>query len=150
MVMVHPTRRSGAGEDRFSRVLRPGATGVAQGRRSVMAHTISLDGRSLPRYGHRRASAGSDLGDDAGGHRGLDDVVAAVGLAGDLVQGLHVDGQDATPDAQLPNAAGKAVSGPDQTQNAATEMANKPRRAPKTDELLSGPFPRETRRGAAA
>ena len=139
--MVHPPRRSSAGEDRFSRVLRPGATGVAQGWCSVVAHTISLDGRSLP--GHSRHGTGPrfDLGDDAGGHRGLDDVVAAAGLAGDLVQGLHVDGQDATPDAQLPNAAGRAVSGPDQTPHAATEMANKPRRAPETDEVVSGPSP---------
>ena len=39
-----------------------------------------------------RACAGSDLRDVAGGHRGPDDVVSAVVLAGDSVQALDVDG----------------------------------------------------------
>ena len=47
---------------------------------------------SLPGHGHHRPCADPDLGDDASGHRGLDDVVAAVILAGDAVQTFHVDG----------------------------------------------------------
>ncbi len=39
-----------------------------------------------------RAGAGLDFSDDAGGHRGPDDVVAAVVLAADPVQRLDVDG----------------------------------------------------------
>ena len=39
-----------------------------------------------------RSGAGFNFGDDAGGHGGPDDVVAAVVLAADAVQGLDVDG----------------------------------------------------------
>lgn len=46
----------------------------------------------LPGNGGDWAGASLHLGDDAGGHRGPDDVVAAVVLAGDAVQCLHVDG----------------------------------------------------------
>ena len=50
-----------------------------------------LGGRS-PVHGYHRTGAGLDLGDHAGGHGGPDDVVAAVVLAGDAVEALHVDG----------------------------------------------------------
>ena len=49
-------------------------------------------GGHSPVHGHCRSGAGPDLGDDAGGHGGPDDVVAAVVLAGDAVEALHVDG----------------------------------------------------------
>ena len=80
MVMVHPTRRSGAGEDRLFRVLRPSANRIVRGRRSVMAHTISLDGSSIQRYEHCRTDAGPE------------NAVAAVVLAADALAGLHVHG----------------------------------------------------------
>ena len=43
----------------------------------------------------RRHRSGTrlDFGDDAGGHGGPDDVVAAVVLAGDAVEGFNVDGE---------------------------------------------------------
>ena len=37
-------------------------------------------------------AAGPDLGEDTGDHRGPDDVVTAVVLAADAVEGLDVDG----------------------------------------------------------
>ena len=80
MVMVHPSRRSGAGEDRLFRVLRPSANRIVRGRRSVMAHTISLDGSSIQRYEHCRTDAGPE------------NAVAAVVLAADALAGLHVHG----------------------------------------------------------
>ena len=41
---------------------------------------------------HNGTGAAPDLGDDAGGHDGPDDVMAAVALAGDPVEALHIDG----------------------------------------------------------
>ena len=70
-----------------------------QGWRRVMAFIESvlvglgaLVGGRSPGQGHHRTGAGPDLGDDAGGGRRPDDVVAAVVLAGDAVQALDVDG----------------------------------------------------------
>ena len=80
MAMVHPTRQSGASDDRLFRVLRPDANRIVRGRCSAMAHTIALDGSSIRRYEHCRTDAG------------LDDVVAAVVLVADAVEGLHVHG----------------------------------------------------------
>ncbi len=40
---------------------------------------------------HHRSGAGPDLGDDAGGHGGPDDVMAAVVLTANPVEGLDVD-----------------------------------------------------------
>ena len=59
---------------------------------SVLAGPVVLAGGYLPWHGHCRSGASLDLGDDAGGHGGPDDVVAAVVLAGDAVQTLDVDG----------------------------------------------------------
>ena len=59
----------------------------------------------------RRHRSGTrlDFGDDAGGHRGPDDLVAVVVLAGDAVEGFNVDGVgDADGRFQL-GAAGNAV-----------------------------------------
>ena len=50
MAIVHPTGRSGAGQDLVSRVL----TSVTLGWCGVMAYTISLGGRLLPGQGHHR------------------------------------------------------------------------------------------------
>ncbi len=75
------------------------AVSDAPGWCSVMAYAGSaLVGLAIFGRGHspmsRRHRSGTrlDFGDDAGGHRGLDDVVAVVVLAGDAVEGLHVDG----------------------------------------------------------
>ena len=69
--MVHPTRPSSAGEDRFSRILRAGANRIARGRCGMMAYVYCIVARSLPRHGHRRTGAGCDLGDYAGAHHAL-------------------------------------------------------------------------------
>ena len=54
---------------------------------------LVIFGRGPSPMGRRhRSGAGCHLGDDAGGHRGPDDVVAAVVLAADAIEGLHVDG----------------------------------------------------------
>ena len=53
--------------------------------------------------------AGPDLGDDAGGHGGPDDVVAAVVLAGDAVERLDVDGVGHTHGRFQFRAAGNAL-----------------------------------------
>ena len=72
--------------------------------------------RSLPRVDEAGigTGAGPDLPDDAGGHGGFDDVVAAVGLAGQLVQDFHVVGVG-SPGGRLQffstgNAAGHAFT----------------------------------------
>ena len=94
-----PISLAGAGQDRVSTVLSPWAISDAQGWCSVMAYTGStlmgpvIPGRRhYPRRGRHRSDAGPDLGDDAGGHAGPDDVVAAVVLAADAVQALDIDG----------------------------------------------------------
>ena len=54
---------------------------------------MAILGRGRSPMSHRhRPCAGFHLGDDAGGHRGFDDVVPAVVLAADPVQALHVNG----------------------------------------------------------
>ena len=74
-------------------------TSDAQNWRSAMAHIGSVLGRPVilgrersPTRGHCRVGSGYDLGDDAGGHRGPDDVVSAAVLAPDSIDGLDVDG----------------------------------------------------------
>ena len=59
---------------------------------SVLVGPVVLGGTRSSGHDHHRTGAGFDLGDDAGGHRSPDDVVAAVVLAGDAVEGLDVDG----------------------------------------------------------
>ena len=57
----------------------------------------------------RRHRSGTrlDFGDDAGGHRGPDDLVAVVVLAGDAVEGFNVDGEgDADGRLQFGTAGG--------------------------------------------
>ena len=96
--MTWPSSRSGAGQDLVSTLFTPRAISVAQGWRKVIAYTGSslegpeplLGGRRPVR--HHRSGAGLNLGDHAGGHGGPDDVVAAVVLAADAVEGLDVDG----------------------------------------------------------
>ena len=53
---------------------------------------VKPSGMRSPRHDGHRSGAGFDLGDDAGGHGRPDDVVAAVVLSGDAVEGLDVDG----------------------------------------------------------
>ena len=62
----------------------PLAVSVAQGWCKVMAYTgsslegsVTFHGGYSPVHGHRRTGAGLDLGDDADGRGGPDDVVAA-------------------------------------------------------------------------
>ena len=59
---------------------------------SVLVGLGALVGGRSPGQCHHRTGAGPDLGDDAGGGRRPDDVVAAVVLSGDAVQALDVDG----------------------------------------------------------
>ena len=63
---------------------------------------VVLDKGRSSGYDRHRAGAGPDLGDHAGGHRGFDDVVAAVVLAGDAVKGLRVAGESADPAVLFP------------------------------------------------
>ena len=70
---------------------------------------IVLRGGRSPGQGHRRAGAGPDLGDDAGRRRGPDDVMAAVVLAADPVQALHVDGVGSADGRFQFGAAGNAI-----------------------------------------
>ena len=101
--MVWPSSRSGAGQDLVSTFLTPRAISVAQGWCRVMAYTgSSREGTVMFHGGHSAvrgyhgaapgAGPGPDLGDEAGGHRGPDDVVTAVVLDADAVEGLDVDG----------------------------------------------------------
>ena len=59
---------------------------------SVLVQPIILGGRRSPRRRGHRTGYGFDLGDYTGGHRGPNDVVAAVVLATDAVEGLDVNG----------------------------------------------------------
>ena len=69
-----------------------------------------IPGRShYPRRGRHRSDAGPDLGDDAGGHGGPDDVVAAVVLTADAVEGLDVDGMGRAHGRIQFGAAGNAL-----------------------------------------
>ena len=80
-------------------VFTTGMIDDSQSWRTVMTHTgsalvgpVVLDGGRSPGHDRHRSGASSDLGDDAGDHRGPDDVVAAVVLAADPVQAFDVDG----------------------------------------------------------
>ena len=63
----------------------------------MLAGPVVIAGGNLPWHRHCRSGAGFHLGDYAGGHRGPDDVVAAVVLTDDLVEGLDVDGMVRAP-----------------------------------------------------
>ena len=71
-------------------------------------HLISAGGAGRTRPGALvgawppRAGAGLDLADDAGGHGGPDDVVAAVVLISDALKGLRVAGESADPAVLFP------------------------------------------------
>ena len=92
------------------------ATNDAQNWRRAMAHIMSVLGRPVilgrersPRRVHCRTRSGYDLGDDAGGHRGPDDVVSAVALAPDAMEGLDADGVGSMDRRIQFGAAGNAV-----------------------------------------
>ena len=59
--------------------------------KSMLVRLVIPSGIRSPRHGGHRSGAGLDLRDYAGGHGHPDDVVAAVVLAGDAVEGLDVD-----------------------------------------------------------
>ena len=76
---------------------------------SVLVGSVVLGGLRSPGHGHHRTGAGLDLSDDAGGHRSPDDVVAAVVLAGDAVEGLDVDDMGSADGRLQLGAAGNAA-----------------------------------------
>ena len=59
---------------------------------SVLGRPVTLGKERYPRRGHCLAGYGFDLGNDPGGNRGPDDVVSAVVLDSDAMDGLDVDG----------------------------------------------------------
>ena len=80
--MTWPSRRSGAGQDL---VLHSSLQGrLAQPR-------AGAERLRSPVHGRHGTSAGVDFGDHTGGDGDPDDMVAAVVLAGNAVEGLHVD-----------------------------------------------------------
>ena len=98
MATVWPTSRYGADQDRISTGLD--AEGHQRSPRLVQgdgAHRSTGRGArhvppdAFPGNSHNRTVAGLYLGDDAGGHRGPDDVVPAVVLATDAVEGLDIN-----------------------------------------------------------
>ena len=101
---------------RFITALLPRAINDAQGWCRVMTYiesllvgSVVLGGLRSPWPGYHRTGAGLDLGDDAGGRRSPDDVVSAVVLAGDAVEGLDVDGVGSANGRFQLGAAGNAV-----------------------------------------